>query len=83
MSKSENERGLNIEEVRLVSDLRIMHAKVYELYEIVSVIKERHDENDIRRYADHAMLNQDIERVDKTYLWFLRLKEEGIRLKKK
>ena len=83
MSKSESERGLNIEEVRLVSDLRIMHAKVYELYEIVSVIKERHDENSIRRYADHAMLNQDIERVDQTYLWFLRLKEEGIRLKKK
>ena len=83
MSKSESERGLNIEEVRLVSDLRIMHAKVYELYEIVSVIKERHDENSIRRYADHVMLNQDIERVDQTYLWFLRLKEEGIRLKKK
>ncbi|HEY1940020.1 MAG TPA: hypothetical protein VGJ33_18985 [Candidatus Angelobacter sp.] len=83
MRKSENERGLNIEEVRLISDLRIMHAKVYELYEIVSVLKRRHDESAIRRFADHAMLNQDIERVDQTYLWFLRLKEEGIRLRKK
>jgi hypothetical protein len=83
MSKSENERELNIEDVRLISDLRIMHAKVFELYEIVSVLKQRHDENAIRRYADHAMLNQDIERVDEIYLWFLRLKEDGIRLKKK
>ena len=32
---------------------------------------------------DHAMLDQDIKRVDDIYLWFVRLKEERIRLTKK
>lgn len=83
MSKASDEGPLNLEEVRLVADLRIMHAKVYELFEIVSVIKKRHDENAIRRCSDHTMLDQDIKRVDDIYLWFVRLKEEGIRLTKK
>ena len=71
---------LNIKEVRLVADLRIMHAKVHELFEIVSVIKTGHEENAIRRYADQEMLEKDIQRVDDIYLWFVRLKEEGLRL---
>jgi hypothetical protein len=83
MSKLRNEPGLDIEGMRLVADLRIMHAKVYELFEIVSVIKRRHDENSIRHYADHEMLDSDIRRVDEIYLWFLKLKEEGLRLTKK
>ncbi|HEX4603029.1 MAG TPA: hypothetical protein VH724_03480 [Candidatus Angelobacter sp.] len=83
MKKVESDHPLNIEEIRLVADLRIMHAKVYELFEIVTVIKKRHDENSIRRYADQMMLDQDIQRIDETYLWFLRLKEEGMRLAKK
>src|SRR5438105_4657415 len=83
MSKSSNEPGLNIEQVRLISDLRIMHAKVYELFEIVSVIKKRHDEGSIRRFSDHTMLDQDIKRVDEIYLWFTGLKEEGLRLTRK
>ena len=83
MIKSTGDQKLTVEEVRLIADLRIMHAKVYELYEIVSVIKKRHDEANIRRYADQGMLDKDIQRVDDTYLWFLRLKEEGVRLTKK
>ena len=83
MSKSSNEPGLNIDQVRLVADLRIMHAKVYELFEIVSVIKKRHDEASIRRFSDHTMLDQDIKRVDEIYLWFVGLKEEGLRLTRK
>jgi hypothetical protein len=83
MSKASDEGPLNLEEVRLVADLRIMHAKVFELFEIVSVIKKRHDEGAIRRCSDHVMLDQDIKRVDDIYLWFVRLKEEGIRLTKK
>lgn len=83
MSKSSEEPGLNIEHVRLISDLRIMHAKVYELFEIVSVIKKRHDEASIRRFSDHAMLDQDIKRVDEIYLWFIGLKEDGLRLARK
>lgn len=83
MDKPARGHGLDTEEVRLIADLRIMHAKVYELFEIVSVIKRRHHENAIRRYADHTMLDQDIQRVDEIYLWFVRLKEEGLRLTRK
>ena len=83
MAKSESDRGLNLEEVRLIADLRIMHAKVFELFEVVSVIKRQHDESAIRRYADHVMLDQDIQRVDEIYLWFLKVKEEGLRLAKR
>lgn len=77
------QRWLDIEEVRLVADLRIMHAKVNELFEIVDVLKARYDEQIIRRYADQPTLDRDIKRVDEIYLWFLRLKEEGLRLQKK
>jgi len=83
MSKSDREHRLDIDEVRLVADLRIMHAKVHELFEVVSVLKRGHEENYIRRYADHVMLEKDIQRVDEIYLWFLRLKEEGLKLKKR
>ena len=76
-------QGLDIEEVRLVADLRIMHAKVHELFEIVSGLKRRHPEATIRNYADHKMLGLDIERVDEIYLWFVSLKEGGLRLKQK
>ena len=83
MSKSDRDHRLDIDEVRLVADLRIMHAKVHELFEVVSVLKRGHEENYIRRYADHVMLEKDIQRVDEIYLWFLRLKEEGLKLKKR
>ncbi|HEY2391978.1 MAG TPA: hypothetical protein VGK22_12475 [Candidatus Angelobacter sp.] len=83
MAKSGSDQTPNIEEVRLIADLRIMHAKVFELFEIVSVIKRRHDEGAIRVFADQVMLDQDIHRVDEIYLWFLKLKEEGMRLAKK
>jgi hypothetical protein len=47
------------------------------------VLKRGHEENFIRQYADTAMLEKDIQRVDEIYLWFVKLKEEGLRLKKK
>lgn len=81
MSKSESERGLVLGDVRLIADLRIMHAKVHELFEIVSVLKRGHEDSAIRKYADHTMLEKDIQRVDDIYLWFLSLKEKGIRLR--
>jgi hypothetical protein len=83
MTKSDNRPRVDIEEVRLIADLRIMHAKVHELFEIVSVLKRGREENFIRRYADHAMLEKDIQRVDEIYLWFVRLKEQGLKLKRK
>ena len=72
------ERSLTIEEVRTVSDLRVMHAKVDELYQIVSALKERYEESEIIKYADQPVLTKDIQRVDEIYLWFVRLKEESI-----
>jgi hypothetical protein len=83
VKKPEGRQWLDIDEVRLVADLRIMHAKVHELFEIVSGLKRRHQENAIRNYADHKMLNLDIERMDDIYLWFVNLKENRLHLKKK
>ena len=83
MTKSDNRPPLDIEDVRLIADLRIMHSKVHELFEVISVLNRGREENFIRQYADHAMLEKDIQRVDEIYLWFLRLKEEGMKLKKR
>lgn len=83
MTRSDKRPQVDIEEVRLIADLRIMHAKVHELFEIVSVLKRGREENFIRRYADHVMLEKDIQRVDEIYLWFVRLKEEGLKLRRK
>ena len=70
------ERWLDVDEVRLVSDLRIMHSKVDELYQIVTNLKRRHGGADIHKYADQPVLNEDIARVDEIYLWFVTLKEQ-------
>ena len=83
MTKSDSTPRLDVEEVRLIADLRIMHAKVHELFEVVSVLKRGREESYIRKFADHVMLEKDIQRVDEIYLWFVRLKEEGIKLRKK
>jgi hypothetical protein len=72
------DRWLTIEEVRIVSDLRIMHAKVAELSQLVLALKERIAESDIVKYADQPLLTQDIQSVDEIYLWFVKLKEEAI-----
>jgi hypothetical protein len=69
-------RPLNIDEVRIVADLRIMHAKVDELFHIIEDLKRRHDESAIHTYSDKPLLAQDIERVDAIYLWFVKLREE-------
>ena len=64
--------------MRLVSDLRIMHSKVDEIYEIVKALRTRHDEAAIVRYADQPVLTEDIQKIDEIYLWFVKLKEESI-----
>jgi hypothetical protein len=69
---------LTIEEVRLVSDLRIMHSKVDDIYQVVKALRERHGEAAIVRYADQPVLTEDIRKVDEIYLWFVKLKEEFI-----
>ena len=77
-----NGRSLDIEETRLVSDLRIMHAKVAELWQQASELQRRHGEDSVVRYADQHLLEQDIERVDQIYLWFVKLKEHADRTRK-
>jgi hypothetical protein len=72
------DRWLTIDEVRTVSDLRIMHSKVDELYQIVNALKLRYDEAATIKYADQPVLTEDIRKVDEIYLWFVRLKEEAI-----
>jgi hypothetical protein len=67
---------LNIEDMRLVSDLRIMHLKVDELHHVVENLKRRHSEADVVRYADYDALADNIRKVDETYLWFVKVKEE-------
>lgn len=74
------ERSLDVEEVRLIGDLRIMHAKVDELHQIVQKLQQRHHEADINKYADRNVLAENIERVDQIYLWFIKLKEEAERM---
>lgn len=69
-------RWLDIEETRLVSDLRIMHSKVNELHSVVENLKHRHHGADIVKYADYEALGEDIRKVDETYLWFVKVKEQ-------
>ena len=76
-----HQRSLDLEEIRLVSDLRIMHAKVDELYQIVTNMRRRHSESDIILYADEKVLTENIHKVDEIYLWFVRIKEERDRSK--
>ena len=71
------DRWLNVDEIRLIADLRVMHSKVDELYQVVSNLKRRHDDDSIHKYADQRVLSEDIDRVDELYMWFLRLKEQN------
>ena len=70
---------LTVQEIRLVADLRIMHAKVDELYQITKLLQQRHPKNDVVTYSDKPVLNEDIRKVDEIYLWFIQLKEEAER----
>jgi hypothetical protein len=69
-------RSLNVQEIRLVSDLRIMHSKVDELHVMVQSLRHRHNEAEIVKYADYEVLAEDIRKVDEIYLWFVKVKEE-------
>ncbi len=73
---SPEHRPLTIGEVRIVSDLRIMHAKVDDLFHLVEQLRQRYDEAAVNIYSDKRLLSEDIERVDDIYLWFVKLREE-------
>ena len=74
--KRKEEQWLDIEEIRLISDLRIMHSKIDELHGIVESLKRRHSESSVVEYADPRVLPENISRIDEIYLWFVKLKEE-------
>jgi len=59
---------MDLEKLRLVSDLRIMHSKVDELHHIVSNLRQRHSESDVIEFADESVLAENIRRVDEIYL---------------
>ncbi len=73
---------LTVNEIRLVADLRIMHAKVDELYQITKLLQQRHPKNDVVTYSDKPVLTEDIRKVDEIYLWFVQLKEEAERVRR-
>ena len=52
-----------------------MHAKIDELYQVVTNLKRRHGEESVRIYSDRKVLEENIHRVDEIYLWFVSLKE--------
>lgn len=66
-----------MEEVRLVSDLRVMHAKVMELFQAVATLRSRHNQDDVRKYADAELLAEDIARADEIYQFYVNLAEQG------
>ena len=68
-------RWLEVDEVRAVADLRIMHSKVDELFQICHSLMDRHDESAVVRYADLPVLAEDIRKVDELYLWFVKLRD--------
>ncbi|HEY0565809.1 MAG TPA: hypothetical protein VGC88_09505 [Terriglobales bacterium] len=69
-------RSLNVEEIRLVGDLRYMHNRVLELIALVREIRERHPTTDVVRYADRPLLELDIQRVDEAYQYYLDIRQE-------
>jgi hypothetical protein len=72
-------RALTVDEIRVVADLRIMHSKVDELYQVCKILQQRHHEGDVINYADKRVLPEDIRKVDELYLWFVKLREEAER----
>lgn len=59
-----------------MSDLRIMHAKVMELYACVETLRRHHGRRDVLKYADSEVLTDDITRADKIYQFFVGLAEQ-------
>ncbi|HUQ49789.1 MAG TPA: hypothetical protein VM056_03660 [Terriglobales bacterium] len=70
------DRPLTIDEVRLISDLRVMHSKVADLFLLVNDLKRRHSEASIQANADSTVLAENINRIDEIYLWLVKVKSE-------
>ncbi len=60
--------------VELQTDLRILHAKVGELFQIVQQVKKHFDLDQVLTTADSRQLAKNIDRMDEVYRWFAGLK---------
>ena len=63
--KRKAETALGVDQIRLISDLRILHSKVDELLTIMERIRKRQDTEAVSEFADRAALTDDINAVDK------------------
>lgn len=66
-----------MEEIRLISDLRVMHAKVMELSRSVASLRARYREDDVRKYADAELLAEDIEHAEEIYQFYVSLADHS------
>jgi len=62
--------------IRVIADLRVMHSKVDELYQVVTMLRHRHGDSDVLHYADQDVLGEDIRKIMDIYVWFNRLREK-------
>ena len=75
-SKRKAETALGVDQIRLISDLRILHSKVDELLTIMDRIRKRHDLEAVIEFSDRKALTDDIHAVDQIYMWFVKLDEQ-------
>jgi hypothetical protein len=73
-------RWLEVEEVRLIADLRVMHAKVQELFFIIDGLRRRHSPEALALYFDEPVLVNDVRMVDDVYQWYLDLRERRLQV---
>jgi hypothetical protein len=71
-------RWLEVEEIRLIADLRVMHAKVEELFFIVDSMRRRHSGDALALYFDEPVLMNDVRLIDDVYQWYLDLRERRL-----
>ena len=60
--------------VELQADLRILHAKVGELFAITQQLKKRVDPDELLATADSGQLAKNIDCMDEVYRWFTSIK---------
>jgi len=73
-------RWLNVDEIRVIADLRIMHSKVSELKSIVSSLRARYDARDVVEYSEETILAENIARMHEVYLLYLALKKRNYKI---
>jgi hypothetical protein len=77
VEERKNELDKELERLRTICDLRIMHGRVDELHNLVKSLQDgRHSAVDICHFSDPKRLKMNIDHIDEIYLWFVNLKSE-------